>query len=1031
MTLRLQTRVDEPRTAGDWPLPGRPPFMSSSTHARLVLDLRRYVDGEIAGRSYLIAGHRGAGKTKLTLRAIEDLVYDRLQKVLQADDGLVMSRSNLQRPLLVKLHGPSLLDPLPSKSSQKESKSRGRKAKDESQGEAEARGSEGDQSAQPVAKAALSQIAIALYRALARDISEGYRFKARRLRRRGGQGQELAAQLVLDLDSGPSPAVLRSYWAQIGRLEGGVLWPTGADGRLAELGVTDQGLREILALATAGQAFRVCAGDLRKEEKSRDDASDETSASLAGKSDLKDIAGRLGALGLGALTGATLWSSGAPLALLAALLVWILGGATVSWSATQSRKRARTTDYSFLPDTSVQSLDRDLPVVIERIRAAGLAPVFVIDELDKVPNAPARVAEIIGRLKHIIADFGFFCFLTDRSYFDYVDAKVQSSAFPTEHTYFSERRLVVYQPDELHAYLTGLFEGGSAPFPTTDELARTLFALYVAHRSKLNFADVMRELGRLTRDDGTLLLSADELNQRQDVRLASTVQLAIEVVLNRSYISPRVQHDPGFAQLAYDTLYSISRCWETDSATYDAGPGALKAYLEGRVNSAAAQGDQVWSVPPADLSRLEEALRDLLALLTDFSQLEIQLASVPRLMSSGAAALLAIVPGETGLLTPIADNLYRFNVDPFGRPLGGGQGPLDQAAVKEQRDLLNECLLLLRRWEVSVDGLVRAQLLPPTVSEAALSIARDELGRWLQGMRRDEDVRPALALADQLQTTLDRHGARISAGLLLARTLAMVTGRNLGAAIEALARYPVLRATAGEDAWDAELWGAAHPTFPLLRTTDPLRGAAASLKPFENALNNVSVGTATEQGLQPLLDISRAAWPARLLEYFAGRPPPLEAFTYHDLLAATVGAHPANVFQADFSQMRPRDWAIIALQALPRASEAGGPRWLLVAALRALQFEAGLLTRMVTASPVNSLTGREEADLAAQMAAGAPAGRKGLLVIAERDLDAGAAAPSDGMLYVRPSEFEQHRVGLEWLQDLDGFEGVADELDPE
>ena len=56
----------------------------------------RYCDGEVTGRSFLIAGHRGAGKTTMVSNA-------HLQAVREAG-----RRIRAARPLIVWLHGPSL-----------------------------------------------------------------------------------------------------------------------------------------------------------------------------------------------------------------------------------------------------------------------------------------------------------------------------------------------------------------------------------------------------------------------------------------------------------------------------------------------------------------------------------------------------------------------------------------------------------------------------------------------------------------------------------------------------------------------------------------------------------------------------------------------------------------------------------------------------------------------------------------------------------------------------------------------------------
>ena len=53
----------------------RPAFAESPAYHTLFRELRNYLNGEIPGRSFLVSGHRGAGKTSMVLRAIEDL-YD-------------------------------------------------------------------------------------------------------------------------------------------------------------------------------------------------------------------------------------------------------------------------------------------------------------------------------------------------------------------------------------------------------------------------------------------------------------------------------------------------------------------------------------------------------------------------------------------------------------------------------------------------------------------------------------------------------------------------------------------------------------------------------------------------------------------------------------------------------------------------------------------------------------------------------------------------------------------------------------------
>ena len=48
-----------------------PHFATSRAHEIFLRDLRRYTLEEVAGRSFLIAGHRGADKTALVMQAID------------------------------------------------------------------------------------------------------------------------------------------------------------------------------------------------------------------------------------------------------------------------------------------------------------------------------------------------------------------------------------------------------------------------------------------------------------------------------------------------------------------------------------------------------------------------------------------------------------------------------------------------------------------------------------------------------------------------------------------------------------------------------------------------------------------------------------------------------------------------------------------------------------------------------------------------------------------------------------------------
>lgn len=460
--LRLRPGGERPLPIGNWTFPALVPFVESTAYRRLYRELRSYVRQEVTGRSFLIAGHRGAGKTTTVLRAIAKLSNELLRESLVPDSLEVGQRAPLQRPLLVKLVGHSLIaDPpklkeaptaLPAGAPQQPAESSAAPAP-----------SAGEGAAHDPAQGALVHITIALYRALAAELSAAYAVHALDGEERGRQERlEMAAQLAFDLDNNPDPKSLRAHWDRIGRLHAGVLWPAETDATFRKLFVFDQGLREIVAASTAAQAYQVCSGQVVYTLTRKESAGTETAVST--KADVVEALNRLATVGTAIITGGVTGAATGPSTGVAAgILAWLLGSASLGWSVKRQRKKEETADYQFLQDRSLETLDRDLPLVIQRIRHAGLAPVFVIDELDKIPNVDATIDTIIKRLKHLVSDHGFFCFLTDRDYFDRVQQRIASGAYPTEHTYFTERLLVLNRPDDLFSYLTDLIEAdGSA-----------------------------------------------------------------------------------------------------------------------------------------------------------------------------------------------------------------------------------------------------------------------------------------------------------------------------------------------------------------------------------------------------------------------------------------------------------------------------------------------------------------------------------------------------------------------------------------
>lgn len=243
-------------------MPARPRFIQSQTLDNFKRELLAYINQEISGRSFLISGHRGAGKTALSARAVDDISRKVIQDLIKDDRVEIRRPAGLQRPLLVRIHGPSLLTrELPGPGDSKSSPhSNGPVA-----GPLSTQAYPNAPSAVPTDEvhSALVQIMIALYRALATEIASAFTTHARAEHRLRPDDQlELASQFTLELDQAPEPATLRAYWERLGRLAPGILWPRQVGKRLQELGFADQGFREITALAVAAQAFQVCTGNV-------------------------------------------------------------------------------------------------------------------------------------------------------------------------------------------------------------------------------------------------------------------------------------------------------------------------------------------------------------------------------------------------------------------------------------------------------------------------------------------------------------------------------------------------------------------------------------------------------------------------------------------------------------------------------------------------------------------------------------------------------------------------------------------------
>jgi hypothetical protein len=1038
VALRLaDTDMTDSGLFGEWYFPARPIFMQSAASEIFRRELAAYVRGDVLGRSFLIAAHRGVGKTSLVLRAVADLQRAAIRDVAKFDAANMPPAGEARRPLLVKLTGSALLPPAP----------------------AEAAGANPAETASATAESALAQITIALYRALARETAESFTLHAREFALRAaatGQKQtdlpEVAAQLTLDLDLAPELAGLRDFWNRLRKLKDGVLWPR----QISNAGRTDRGFREIVALATANQAFRECAGQVSSTKGAKDSLQQEQTVEGGIKIDVKDAVNKLWSLLAGALVGGALLKGqssigGTAAAAAAGAATAIVTSAAFGWSASRTRKNERSADYTFIVNHSLATLERDLPVVIDRIRETGLSPVFLIDELDKVDDG--CIKDIIGRLKSLTTDYGFFCFLTDRAYYDGIEQKLRREAFPVEHTFFSQRLLIMYRPEELACYVRQLWSiDGSQP---QEVQAAWIVTCVVLHRARLNSMDIRREIARICTSDGSLRLQASEICTQAEYLLTMTVQLALEHVLRSSDIRRRMRDDDAFAQLALDVLYMISRAWRDGVRTAD---GFLVTIDEDNVRAdlirrrcvpgTPAEARQTLSrtVGDDDIRVLTAKAKRLATFLTSFESIyaailgEEMFKALPSPAPAAPAAnvtdserakvatllsLLRGIPGaSTGLLAETdKEGVFRFLFDQYGVEIPAVSDAERLRIAKDAVAFFDELVLALGGVNLGIGALVTAAILPASIVEATLA----RTAAALRTIKSADDL-AGVAASDLAQITGLPGTAQT-----LSRAVAGIAGLA-GAALDASGATPP---PAGEQVLQGvdRMLGTA-PLAALLSQAQPAAAPRDALRSPDSALIDVLLGVDPgpfrpgagwwrDAIFMVRTRLGQAApapnagdwtaeqagdrWRVRVAGWLLkGAQPCNPAVDLADIVDAARGAIPAGLLRPDFNAMTVAEWSRFCMVAFG-LRDAPGMAWGFAAGLRALGFD-----RTVVLAAGGS-----------EFAGGAPEKPPGLLHISSgADEFGGPPDPASGPVFVVPKAGRgEYTDVVKWLSDHAALSG--------
>ena len=424
--LSFAARTDTPPHPGQRAAAEPLPILAQSQAGDLLRhEMARYCDGLVRGRSFLIAGHRGSGKTTL----IDHVVFQ-LQK-------RALNRELRFKPLPIYLQGPLLFDDNPPATPPAAAQATPATPAADPGGRpivkmsvnvdaanlaaalaatdpAKAKKTS-DEDEDGIEQKVLMQVAQGLHQAVSKEFVERFHLHARLAAnaRKGDELAELAARFQIELTEAPPASRLQEYWDRAGATRDGLLF--GSDnGRGAQ-----QGLREMVVLSGVSHVYQRISGKLEEEDKRRYGQASTSETTTGVDAKFAELVRPLTSVVAGGAVGAAGAAGGSPVWAVALGVLTALGTSLLfKVTSTQTRQRERTRDHTFIPDLGIKTLHRVMPELFERLHAAGLAPVFIVDELDKVDNLYDRLQCLLNNLKKLFAERAFTCLVVDRGFYE-------------------------------------------------------------------------------------------------------------------------------------------------------------------------------------------------------------------------------------------------------------------------------------------------------------------------------------------------------------------------------------------------------------------------------------------------------------------------------------------------------------------------------------------------------------------------------------------------------------------------------------